>query len=343
MVYRFNRDFDGEVVADQHAEGMGSYLGHHFPEADIPAQARALYVLNTTRIIPDAHYRAEPLLPDRHPETGRPIDLTYSTLRGVSPLHCKYLQNMGVTASMSISVVRRGQLAALIVCHHRTPRFVSYRVRQTTDRLARLLADQIETFEERLVSAATDIVERAFAAITPKTRSAGPKGIVTVLGLSLLDVLQASGLALLSDEILVRIDNTPDEATLREIVAAIPHGPHGEIFTSDRIAALYPLTEKFGQAFCGVMAVKLPRKQGWLLWFRPEWQHKRVWAGRPVGYVSAGGEINPRRSFAAWIERRRGFSRPWEETDIAAARRFAKLLVPEIPPRAFEASPERYC
>jgi light-regulated signal transduction histidine kinase (bacteriophytochrome) len=81
------------------------------------------------------------------------------------------------------------------------------------------------------------------------------------------------------------------------------------------------------------MAVELPRVQGWLLWFRPEWRHNRVWAGRPVSYISAGGEINPRRSFASWIERRRGFSRPWDETDIAAARRFASLLVRDIPPK----------
>ena len=70
------------------------------------------------RLISDVGYTPAPLEPVDLPATGRPLDLTYSTLRSVSPIHCEYLQNMGVGASMSISLLRDDELWGLIACHH---------------------------------------------------------------------------------------------------------------------------------------------------------------------------------------------------------------------------------
>jgi light-regulated signal transduction histidine kinase (bacteriophytochrome) len=41
---------------------------------------------------------------------GRREDLTHATLRSVSPIHIEYLQNMGVRASMSVSLLRQTPL-----------------------------------------------------------------------------------------------------------------------------------------------------------------------------------------------------------------------------------------
>ncbi len=118
MVYRFDEDWNGEVIAEERREDLNAFLGLHYPATDIPAQARRLYTVNWTRLIADIGYRPVPLHPVFDPSTEAPLDLSHSTLRSVSPIHVEYLSNIGVTASMSISLVVDDQLWGLIACHH---------------------------------------------------------------------------------------------------------------------------------------------------------------------------------------------------------------------------------
>jgi light-regulated signal transduction histidine kinase (bacteriophytochrome) len=109
MVYRFAADGSGEVVAESAKPGIGSFLGLHYPATDIPAQARELYKRNLLRVITDVNAEPVPIVPQRD-ENGAPLDLSLSVLRAVSPIHIEYLKNMGVGASMSISILVEGQL-----------------------------------------------------------------------------------------------------------------------------------------------------------------------------------------------------------------------------------------
>jgi light-regulated signal transduction histidine kinase (bacteriophytochrome) len=118
MVYRFADDGTGEVVAESAVSDLPPFLGLRYPASDIPVQARALYRRNYLRIISDANAEPVPILPATVPEGGE-LDLSMSGLRSVSPIHLEYLRNMGVRASMSISILQRGELWGLIACHHR--------------------------------------------------------------------------------------------------------------------------------------------------------------------------------------------------------------------------------
>src|SRR5262249_3692224 len=100
---------------------LESFLGQYFPASDIPQQARALYLRNTIRTIFDADFTPVPLVPQLDFQ-GEPLDLSFAHLRSVSPIHCEYLRNMGVAASMSISIIVDGALWGLIACHHYSPR-----------------------------------------------------------------------------------------------------------------------------------------------------------------------------------------------------------------------------
>ena len=144
MVYRFDADWHGEVVAEDHSDQVPeSFLGLHFPATDIPEPARRLYLRNRVRIIPDVGYRASPLVPARNPATGAALDLSDSVLRSVSPVHVEYLQNMGVAASMSVSIVQGGRLWGLLACHHYAPYPVPYRLRAAADLLGQVFAMQL--------------------------------------------------------------------------------------------------------------------------------------------------------------------------------------------------------
>jgi hypothetical protein len=66
-----------------------------------------MYLLNWLRLIPDADYDPVALLSDPGVQMGAVLDLTFATLRSVSPIHLEYLRNMSVRASMSVSLVAR--------------------------------------------------------------------------------------------------------------------------------------------------------------------------------------------------------------------------------------------
>jgi light-regulated signal transduction histidine kinase (bacteriophytochrome) len=140
MLYRFDARQNGQVIAEASREGIGSFLGLYFPSSDISARARELYLQNFTRYIPDIGARSYPLsgiFPGGgHAESGHPVDMSLTNLRGVAPCHITYLQNIGIRASMSFSINVDGRLWGLFACHHYAPRQVSYEQRVVCEQTA---------------------------------------------------------------------------------------------------------------------------------------------------------------------------------------------------------------
>ena len=148
MVYRFDEDWNGRVLAEEKRASMDSYLELYFPASDIPKQARELYRRNWLRFVVDAAYQPARLVPPLDPQTRQPLDLSLSVLRSVSPIHLEYLRNMGVMASMSVSILKDGELWGLIACHHATARYVSYEVRTACEFLGQVLSSQLAAREK---------------------------------------------------------------------------------------------------------------------------------------------------------------------------------------------------
>src|SRR6185295_12554126 len=150
MFYRFHEDGSGSVDAEARDAVHEPYLGLHYPASDIPAQARQLYLRNWLRLIFDADQPPARIVPALRPDTGAPLDLSFSVLRSVSPIHIEYMKNMGVRASMSVSLVVRDRLWGLISClNHTGPRRVSQRTRSACEFMGRLASLQIVAFEDR--------------------------------------------------------------------------------------------------------------------------------------------------------------------------------------------------
>ena len=143
MVYRFHPDDTGEVFAEAREMRLESFLGLHYPASDVPPQARKLYLTNILRIISDVADPTVAITPAVSP-AGIPLDLSLGTLRSVSPIHIEYLRNMGVTASMSISIVVRGKLWGLFACHHYSgARVLSYALRAVAELYAQLFGSSL--------------------------------------------------------------------------------------------------------------------------------------------------------------------------------------------------------
>ena len=143
MVYKFDAEWNGKVLAESKGERIDSYMGLQFPASDIPAQARALYETNWVRIIPNVAYEPCDISPRSDGHGSTPLDLSYAVLRSVSPIHIQYLKNMQVGASASVSVLRNGRLWGLIAFHHETARFLPYELRQGLEFIGKFFSLQL--------------------------------------------------------------------------------------------------------------------------------------------------------------------------------------------------------
>lgn len=330
-IYRFAPDSHGEVIAEANSGRLPSYLGLHFPASDIPVQARTLYTRNPERLIPDINYTPVPMVSLR-PE---PIDLSGAMLRSVSPVHLAYLRNMQVESSMSISILRRGRLWGLIACHNHAPHDVSPEIRQGCVLLAQLAAWQIGVAEE------TDNVRRgagvqAVESMLLKESTAGSDYRDTLLanGDVLLDLLQASGLALCHGTSVTTIERTLEEDELRALLDWLA-ARSSSVFVTDFLSAEFSGAAS-RDAAAGILAVSLGGSaRNCMVWFRPEIARTVLWGGNPGKPVDAqDGEnrLSPRSSFAAWTEIVQGHSRPWSvrillvDDSAAYLEEFAMLL-----------------
>ena len=324
MLYRYDAEFNGEVVAEAQHGGLSSFLGLHFPASDIPAQARALYEKNWIRLISEVPYTPALIHPVAHPATGRPLDLTYSTLRSVSPVHVEYLVNMGVAASMSISLLREDKLWGLIACHHYAgPHAPPYATRAAAEFLA-------STLSLRLVDrAAEEEVCRALRArstlawLTAATLDEERPLADSLLGTpDLLDLVPA-------DSVVVHIEGhtsargVPVDEALAARVAAWADGLHGDVVSSESLVADAPELDVPVDQACGALVVPLPEGQ-WVVWLREEKIRSVDWGGDPhheVRVVDDGDEvrISPRQSFDRWQETVLGRAEPWTAAEVGEA------------------------
>lgn len=324
MAYRFLSDGAGAVDAEARAPDADSYLGLRYPASDIPAQARELYLRNTVRLIPDALYEAAPLAAAPERSGGLPLDLSHSVLRSVSPIHLEYLANMGVAASMSLSLVVEGQLWGLIACHHRCPRFLPARIRAALDLFGRMASYQLET---RVTAQALSDRVRAKAMHETLTADlAGADDIAAGLERSrhgLLEFLPSSGLALWIDGRLATVGETPDAADLRRLVDWLNGSVTAGVFHTDCLSASFPAVKALSAVASGMAAISISRvPRDYLIWFRPEQAQTVRWAGdpnKPVATVDGQSRLSPRKSFADWTEQVRHRSAPWSAVDISTA------------------------
>ncbi|MGY1783559.1 SpoIIE family protein phosphatase [Geodermatophilus sp. SYSU D00698] len=322
MVYRYDADHNGEVVAEAKAADLNSFLGLHYPASDIPAQARALYEKNWIRLISDVDYVPSRIQPAAHPATGRPLDLTLSTLRSVSPIHVEYLQNMGVRASMSISLLQDDRLWGLIACHHYSgPHQPPYATRAAAEFLG-------STLSLRLVDrTAEDEVHRALqvrstlAWLTAATLDEDRPLADTLLGTtSLLDVLPADGVAVcLQGSSGTTGAELPADVLERVVAWAAASGE--DVVATDALQREAPGLGVPVEVACGVLVLPLPEGQ-YVLWHRREAVRHVDWGGDPHNKAIAEREgddvrLSPRKSFDRWRETVRERSHPWTPQERA--------------------------
>lgn len=333
MIYRFAPDGTGSVVAETCDSTASSYAGLRFPASDIPKQARALYKRTPLRLIADVDAPVSEIIPGKSPE-GDPLDLSLSVTRAVSPTHLQYLRNMGVTASMSVSIMQRGELWGLIACHHNQPHYLDYEMRTAVELYGQLfsyeLADRIHEQERVEIAEARTLHNRVMSRIADGTDLFAS---FEILSDEIWDVISFDGIALFSKETYQTLGIAPTEAEFGPLARFLNTAAQGKVFSTDRLADIFEGAGAISDRVSGLLAIPISRDpRDYIVLFRGELSRIVNWAGnpnKPMASDSAEGRLTPRKSFEAWSSIVAGQCAPWNSAERRAAD-FLRITLLEV-------------
>ncbi len=345
MAYRFLEDGSGDVTAESLKPGLEPYLGLRYPASDIPQPARRLFSLNWLRHLPDVRYEPIPIVPATNPVTNGPLDLSYAFTRSLSVMYTGYLKNMGVQATLVITLLKKGELWGLISCmNHERPVHVPYERRMACEFLAHMISllmdskEDIGNYRYKLKLAATwDQVSEYMA------REKDFRDGLTNHEPTILTNMDAGGAAVIVKGEVRLLGTTPTTEQILSLATWVATQTE-TIFSTSRLAELYPAAEAFQGSAAGVIGIRLARNNAdVILWFRPELPQTVSWAGNPEKPVEVSFEgdkvrLTPRRSFELWKQSVSGRSAAWESWELESAGDLRRKIVEVVHQRAEEVS-----
>ncbi len=332
MVYKFDRDDHGMVIAEHKRDHQHSWLGQHYPASDIPEQARRLYRLNWIRYIPDIHYKPVELIPVVDEDHQRLTDMTFSVLRSVSPIHCVYLHNMGVAASMSVSILRDERLWGLVACHHDSPKYLPYQLRSACELLGQVLSIRIAALEDNedcAYRSKTNSLQAKFLAELP--RFSDVASALVSQSPNLLTFIPATGAAVCFGSRFLTVGSVPSEIQISMILQNTLNRVQAPIFVTDCLQERMLEARDFVDTASGVLCFTVSKAKNFhVLWFRTEQVQVVKWGGDPNKATQADGaplRLSPRKSFEIWKQEVRGKSEAWSQPEIEAAAELRATLM----------------
>ena len=373
MIYKFHADDSGEVIAEDKREDQEAFLGLYYPAYDVPQPVRELFSVNSLRIIPNINSPIVELLPKNgfdnfgydlyfllvakllnnkylrlfdfyfntliqqfpknNPLTNQPLDLSFSVLRGVSRCHIKYLHNMGVMASMAISLVKEGKLWGLIACHHQSTKYIPYHKRVVCEFLGQIMSIHIPMREQNdnldykvaLKSVQAEVIKII-------SESEDLLNVIKNIGSKLLTIVGATGSVIFLEGEYHKVGKTPNDTEITELLNWVKNQINTDIYSTDSLPKIYSPAQEFKEIASGLLVLEIAKLQEvYILWFRPEVSQTVNWAGNPEYPIEIESDgrmkLCPRTSFEQWQEIVKFHSLPWQPYEIEGAQEFKTAIV----------------
>lgn len=325
MIYRFDEQYNGEVFAENCREDLEPFLGLHYPHTDIPAQARELYIKNQLRLIVDIDYKPVPIFTIED-EANKNLDLSLSILRSTSPIHVEYLKNMGVGATLTISLIHHDKLWGLIACHHYSKKNLSPEIRLAAKLQGQFITSQIDirqSNDENLSAQKTlNDLEKLSGLDFPLVQES-LDNIVAIP--ELLAICNASGVSIIMRGTIYKNGLTPADEQIMMLIQAINSENPQKIFTTNKVSNDFPEIAKDCNV-AGILYHYLGNDDH-IIWFRPETLSEINWGGDPQkSIVKDSTGLHPRNSFNIWKQIVQNQSTKWKQYEINAAAKYAHVL-----------------
>ncbi|MCJ8238383.1 HWE histidine kinase domain-containing protein [Peteryoungia algae] len=331
MIYRFEDDGSGKVASEAKRHDLESFLGQYFPATDIPRQARVLYMQNPIRVISDARGLRVNLLPAAD-EVVAPLDLSFAHLRSVSPIHCEYLRNMGVAASMSISVIVDDRLWGLIACHHYAPKTLTLSERIAAEMFGEFFSLHLLALKQKrkldIANEARRSLDRFLQAASHHTDL---DNILTKALPEFQSLFACDGVGMWMNGRWTAIGAAPPHGREVDLTRFVGEVADGRIWSTKALSRDYPPAADYFEDVSGVMAVPLSQiPRDYLFFFRKERLQTLNWAGNPEKTYESGplgDRLTPRKSFAIWKETVQRQATPWRDSDFEIAEAIRSAIV----------------
>jgi chemotaxis family two-component system sensor kinase Cph1 len=331
LLYIFDPEWNGKVVAESSATDAKPYLGLHFPASDIPKQARDLYHKKALRYIPDVGYTPQKMIPDDRDKNEQPIDLSLVSSRSISPIHQQYMNNMGIAGSMSFAVFQNECLHGLVICHSKAPNFVSPYERASAMNIVTLYSALLsradsEALEEAEKRKRECMAELAAIIRDPSEQSKTIEAVFT----NLLKFMGACGVIFSVGEKQHVFGDVPSEQTLNAIITELNNRQGFSVFTSNSIENDLGAPYDAASKICGVLAYPKPGKnqQDFIVWFRKEDVVERNWAGNPIKQIQKSSmAMVPRENFEVWKQIYERHSKAWSIDEQELAQEIAHITL----------------
>jgi chemotaxis family two-component system sensor kinase Cph1 len=321
MVYEFNEEGDGKIIAEEKEEDLDPFLGLQYPASDIPKQARELYKINLTRLIADVNSTNSPIIGAMN---DKPLNLTHASLRAVSPIHIQYLRNMGVESSFSISLMSGTELWGLIVCHNYSPRFINYKAREAAKLLGEILSSALEYRQGEEDSELFLNLNNNVNLLVETLEKEEDVGAALIRNVSRLQALiSADGVAIVYDQSVTTYGITPADQEIREISFWLKANMATAVYSTHRFPQIYTPAMKYSELSSGILAYMLSAEQSeFIIWFKPEQINHISWAGNPEKAFTVNTDglalLSPRHSFESWSALMQNTSVKWNRAELTA-------------------------
>ncbi|PTX42659.1 multi-sensor signal transduction histidine kinase [Christiangramia gaetbulicola] len=331
MIYKFDEEWNGKVIAEEKNENMESWLGLHYPASDIPKQARELFLKNRVRIITDVNYSPVEIVPTLSPIDGKPLDLSNSKLRAVSPIHIEYLQNMQVGASLTAALISNGKLWGLLACHHSEAKYINYYQRQTCEFLIQIFSNELSLKNSNSFVRNVEKLDRFSTKLIDQVNQVEniKKGLIHST-VKVTDLFPCSGAAVVLGGKIKLAGNTPEKAQVKKLIKNFLAKKKDSLYFSRSLMQEYPVAETFKDKGSGILSIRLGQgERDFIIWFRPEAVQTVDWGGNPENkatYDKEKDRLTPRKSFEKWTEELTGVADAWKDFEINAARKLGESV-----------------
>ncbi|WP_333853808.1 ATP-binding protein [Epilithonimonas sp.] len=336
MIYQFLYDGSGQVVEELVKPHLESYLDLHYPESDIPAQARALYLKNPVRITSHVSGKTFPIVGVIPREQ---IDLTYSITRASSPIHREYLKNANVESSFSTSIIVNGELWGLVACQNSAPKHLDLQSRLLAETLTRISANAFASYKS--LQTLEEYQRINLNNITLRQNLMSEEDFGKALETNIKDIMDscaADGMIIKINNEILTAGNVPNHSDIEKIIVWSKENNQNfeeNIFITNTLCQDINVDLDNPEISCGIITSVLgSNTSDMLIWLRKEQGQKIKWAGKPekgtVSEIKDGVEIikfSPRKSFEVWKEYVKGTSLPWKIKEIESARWITSVIL----------------
>jgi len=319
MIYCFNEDKTGTVVAEAKNDNMESYLNLHYPESDIPAQARALYLKNFKRILSNVND-----IPVKILSTNEKVDLSLSSVRPLSPIHVEYLINARIASSFSISIVIDNKLWGLVTCHSTYQKHIDLDHRISAEIATFIAANSYNSYlSSNKISFEDNLNQRCFQL---KKNLLAHKNIDDSLKHNinqLRSIAETDGVAFRIDGKIQTDGHTPNVAVIENIASWVRKNVKDDYYFSDSFYKDAGKELMLDKKSCGIAISFLNKTNGnIMIWFRGEHKQNIIWAGKKENKIKtikffdeSKRVVSPRLSFENFNEEILEKSRHWSTQD----------------------------